>query len=276
MAPRGSEEYKRACARRAAEHRARHPDRVKEIAAKSNRKHRAKKTANQKDDRKKNPEKYAEYRRRHYVKHQAALIEKAKNERENRTPERRLEKAELKRLWDAKNADHNREYRILNKHEIAMKAKRWYNANREHTYAVACAWRETNRDRVNLCASKNRRVNVTKYREVQRRYRVSHPDAGRIAKQVRRARKLNATVGDTKEIAAWEKQWRSRKVNTCHWCKRKCRTKDCHADHVVALSRGGEHSLSNLVVSCAKCNQKKNCKPPEVFNKQLDQPLLFI
>lgn len=272
MASRGSEEYKKACARRAAEYRERNPERVKQIAARSKEKHREHNRLRQKERRATSPELDKAYRRKHYVKHRDSILVKQKENAEKNKSGR----ARAKKRWDELNADHCKEYRRVNKEQIASKTKRWQEANRDHVYAVACAWREKNRERVNLCASKNRRVNPERYRESQRRYHERHPESRRIQKQVRRARKLNATVGDTKAIAKWEKQWRARKANTCHWCKRKCKTGDCHSDHVVPLARGGEHGLDNLVISCAACNHKKNCKPPEVFNKQLEQPLLFI
>jgi hypothetical protein len=33
-----------------------------------------------------------------------------------------------------------------------------------------------------------------------------------------------------------------------------------HADHVVPLSRGGDHSPENVVICCAKCNLHKGAK----------------
>lgn len=36
-----------------------------------------------------------------------------------------------------------------------------------------------------------------------------------------------------------------------------------HLDHVVPLSRGGTHTLDNVVWSCAPCNLSKHAKTPE-------------
>lgn len=40
----------------------------------------------------------------------------------------------------------------------------------------------------------------------------------------------------------------------CHWCKRR---KATQADHLVSVSAGGTHDLSNLVPACKKCNQER-------------------
>lgn len=38
-----------------------------------------------------------------------------------------------------------------------------------------------------------------------------------------------------------------------------------HIDHIIPLSKGGEHQLHNLVLSCPTCNLKKGNKDPEEF-----------
>jgi len=44
----------------------------------------------------------------------------------------------------------------------------------------------------------------------------------------------------------------------CYWCSGK--TKRFEQDHVIPLSRGGLHTASNVVASCATCNRKKSNK----------------
>jgi hypothetical protein len=44
---------------------------------------------------------------------------------------------------------------------------------------------------------------------------------------------------------------------TCHLCGKKCREEEIHLDHLVPLSRGGDHSAANLRVACATCNLSK-------------------
>lgn len=47
----------------------------------------------------------------------------------------------------------------------------------------------------------------------------------------------------------------------CYWCKIKLPFGG-EADHVIPLSRGGKHIISNIVPSCPKCNNKKRAKLP--------------
>ena len=54
--------------------------------------------------------------------------------------------------------------------------------------------------------------------------------------------------------------------NQCFYCKVEIkRGINLHLDHVVPLSRGGEHSITNLVPACAFCNLKKGTKTAEEF-----------
>jgi 5-methylcytosine-specific restriction endonuclease McrA len=60
------------------------------------------------------------------------------------------------------------------------------------------------------------------------------------------------------------KQWKEKQIKICYWCDTEC-SKKYHVDHYIPLSKGGEHEISNLVISCAKCNLTKNAKDPIQF-----------
>lgn len=96
-----------------------------------------------------------------------------------------------------------------------------------------------------------------------------HIIRGHIAK--RRAREINATIGDPKEIVAWEKQWRVLPVNTCEWCRMEFPTEMCVTEHAEPLAKGGAHNLNNLVISCAPCNRRKGTKTLEKWLEILGQ-----
>ena len=54
-------------------------------------------------------------------------------------------------------------------------------------------------------------------------------------------------------------------AKVCYWCGLSLKNKKVHIDHYIPLSKGGEHTLTNLVVSCQKCNLNKNAKDPIIF-----------
>ena len=43
----------------------------------------------------------------------------------------------------------------------------------------------------------------------------------------------------------------------CHWCQR---APAVEADHLIEIDRGGSNDVSNLVGSCAKCNNVRGHK----------------
>ena len=78
------------------------------------------------------------------------------------------------------------------------------------------------------------------------------------ANQRRRARLKNAPVND--HTAA---QWLAIKVIyrwSCVYCGKK--TAALTQDHIIPLSKGGSHTMENIVPACAHCNSKKGVGKP--------------
>lgn len=60
-----------------------------------------------------------------------------------------------------------------------------------------------------------------------------------------------------------------RDAYTCQYCADKPGQAALTVDHVVPRSRGGEHSWTNLVTACKRCNQRKGNQTPEEAMMQL-------
>lgn len=75
----------------------------------------------------------------------------------------------------------------------------------------------------------------------------------------RRALKAAATI-NLRSIKRWIRSVDSRSKNTCYYCQFEIPKGQHHFDHIIALSKGGPHSVENLCVSCAKCNLTKSDK----------------
>lgn len=58
----------------------------------------------------------------------------------------------------------------------------------------------------------------------------------------------------------------------CYWCHSELNEK-YHLDHYIPLSRGGKHTISNIVISCPSCNLSKQDKMPEEFARQIGRLL---
>jgi 5-methylcytosine-specific restriction endonuclease McrA len=73
----------------------------------------------------------------------------------------------------------------------------------------------------------------------------------------RRAARVSATI-NPQSITIFIEGVKSKQFATCYYCKRRISTKRIHIDHILALSKGGSHSVENLCVSCPECNWSKN------------------
>lgn len=91
----------------------------------------------------------------------------------------------------------------------------------------------------------------------KQRLRQARHDAHADRYARRRARKLNATVETFTRAEIIE-----RDHATCYLCGKHCDPDDIHLDHVIPLSRGGEHSRANVKVACSTCNVRKGALLP--------------
>ena len=74
----------------------------------------------------------------------------------------------------------------------------------------------------------------------------------------RRARKLNN--GSFKVSNRDLRRAFARANNSCSYCEKPLAWEEIEWDHVVPISRGGAHSIGNLVPSCNRCNRNKAWK----------------
>lgn len=111
-----------------------------------------------------------------------------------------------------------------------------------------------------LATSKIRSVTHREYcREAVRKYAKKNPHVYKIKYLKYKALKRGATV-DPAGIAVFIKSVKSKKTVICYYCKKRIPSFGCHIDHIVALSKGGNHASSNLCVSCPTCNDRKGAK----------------
>lgn len=61
----------------------------------------------------------------------------------------------------------------------------------------------------------------------------------------------------------------ARDRNRCQYCGKNFPTRELTIDHVVPRVQGGEHSWTNLVCACVKCNARKGGRTPTQANMKL-------
>lgn len=127
--------------------------------------------------------------------------------------------------------EYKRKYTALNRDKISEKQKKYREENKESIAKSKKEWTKKNIQR--------RRISSLNY---------AHRRRNKILKG-------DATVEQVKHLIDT--------TTHCYWCKKKLT--DYHIDHYVPLSKGGKHTISNLVLACPKCNLIKNAKDPIKF-----------
>ena len=159
-----------------------------------------------------------------------------------------LANIEKKRAYGKKyyltNIEKKREYALANADKIRER-KRIYNlanADKRKEYRLA------NIDRTKAWRLKN----IDKIKESGREWRRSNLEKDRMYSHNKRARKVaNGTFKIT------SKELKKLYSSPCFYCGL---TESIQADHVIPISRGGQHSIGNLVPACKKCNSSKRAK----------------
>lgn len=167
-----------------------------------------------------------------------------------RTPEQLEKKRERNRRY-------MRKWRLANPEKSCERERKWSANNLERKKATSNAWYAANCDKVRERTRARRLANPEKFSDYNRVYRATHLAQHRERNRPSAHRRRALISKDVIEpITA--KQLAAILSDPCIYCGDPSE----HIDHVIPLSRGGDHSLDNLVASCAKCNLSKGAKLP--------------
>jgi 5-methylcytosine-specific restriction endonuclease McrA len=126
----------------------------------------------------------------------------------------------------------------------------WYAAHRDYFPAYRAAHPEkVAREREATREWKAR--NADHVREYQRAYRQAHRVRFRMYQQRRDALKVSQSVGTVTDadVVRLVRRFDHR----CAYCGAQWE----QLDHVIPISRGGAHSIGNLLPACGRCNRSK-------------------
>jgi 5-methylcytosine-specific restriction endonuclease McrA len=143
-----------------------------------------------------------------------------------------------------------RAYYLAHVDDIKRRAKEWKEQNPKRVLELRKADYAANKDKI-----------------VQRvaEWNAANPDGPRTRGRNYRARLYAAEGNHTRqEIAAlYEKQ-----RGVCVYCAKPLGA-EYHADHIVALSKGGSNWISNIQLTCGPCNNHKRATDPAEFARRL-------
>ncbi len=118
-----------------------------------------------------------------------------------------------------------------------LRKKIYHQKNAEKVRAKVQLWKKQNPEKV----AKNNKI-----------FRKRHPE--RIANNAARRRKKIAQNGIFQIL---NKELKAIYASKCFYCGA---TESIEMDHVIPISRGGRHSIGNLVPACKTCNLSKRDK----------------
>jgi 5-methylcytosine-specific restriction endonuclease McrA len=141
----------------------------------------------------------------------------------------------------------------------------WVEQNREHLRAYEKARSQRDKEK-RLAQVRARRAKWSPEHRAKEAakvalWREANPEAvrenGRRGQHVRRARKLRRFVEDVESAVVLE-----RSAGLCGICGLPVNPTRFHIDHIIPLSRGGEHSYANTQAAHPRCNRAKGAKLP--------------
>ncbi len=134
-----------------------------------------------------------------------------------------------KNNYDSNNRDKIKEYGIKNKDRLVEYAKQYHQKHKEVINSKKKEWRK----------------------------KASSKAYAHNSRTARRGRLKDGDVTNEQLTSLLNRS------TNCYWCE--CALTEIHIDHYVPLSKGGKHTISNLVVSCPSCNLRKGSKSPLKF-----------
>jgi 5-methylcytosine-specific restriction endonuclease McrA len=147
------------------------------------------------------------------------------------------------------------------KGEVAKKRKEYVSNHREEYNAYKRGYYKTHTEQVKQCVKKSSKVNSERKKEYQKKYmrdyqQTEHGKAVfRTLVNKRRALRKAATI----EEIPYEYVEKLRNGTVCPYCSKPI--VKVELDHIIPLSKGGKHSVDNLISCCFTCNRQKRNMP---------------
>lgn len=231
-----------------------------------------------------------EYRRiwNRTERHKLKAVEAERSRKYRSTPRgRELSKAAKRRhYWKYRDRFRVRlqQHYQNNKEKIISRASEWYKNNKDKKREYDSIRRFTHREyyrRIGRESAKRNRAKIREYvrsrpekaKEYRERWFAKHPGLQNYYGQKRRIRIANLKSDPTAK--AFYLFVRSKDKIPCYYCGRVISGKKAHIDHVIAVTKNGNHASDNLCASCRDCNLRKSSKLPSELHF-INQPLLNL
>lgn len=151
----------------------------------------------------------------------------------------------------------DRIYRLGNKERESQRTREWYIQNKEWASKRGKAWKERNKERILRLNKEYYNINRDVIREKLKLYRQTERGKQLCRLKVNKRRAMKKKLENSLTVEQW-KGIQNAFDYCCAYCG--CNDQKLVQEHFIALSKGGEFSLNNILPSCAKCNISKSTK----------------
>ncbi len=205
-----------------------------------------------------NPE---EYRKRQHAAY-ASNPEKYRNmsrDARAKDPEKHRQRQSRMRARDREKYNQKaREARARDPERARRKKREWYANNAAQEQLRLRERREQNREKYRQWDREGYQRNKAKIYDRHRKARLENPEKYRLMGAQRSARLRGAPRNDLTAT-----QWRLIKQHyhlRCYYCGKQ--PKKLTMDHIIPITKGGNHTMSNIVPACQSCNSRKGNRKP--------------
>jgi len=150
-------------------------------------------------------------------------------------------------------ASYDRAYRLANPESVRERQRRWEIKHAEKEKARKHAFYLENKqlwaERTKIWALNNPEKENAK----KRRWRANNPEK---ALQERHKYRKRLKENGIYEISQKDLK-RLINADVCYYCEKRCKLT---LEHIIPVSRGGRHSIGNLVMVCPYCNSSKQAR----------------
>jgi|AntAceMinimDraft_18_1070375.scaffolds.fasta_scaffold105335_2 5-methylcytosine-specific restriction endonuclease McrA len=141
------------------------------------------------------------------------------------------------------------------KEEIRIQHATYRKEHKEEIHVYRASYRKTHKSEI--------AAYLKDHEEERRAYRKDHSSEYAAHSAARHALIAGATIGNLVEIKEIYRKAHDDEKVRCYLCEKLIPKRHRHVDHIIPLSKGGQHRPSNLAIACDKCNLMKSAKMPE-------------
>lgn len=204
---------------------------------------------------------------RRYYSENKGKINSIRREKYRKNPEPYKERANI---YSHSNPDKVKEYKIANRDKRNRQTKEWHERNKEHDKKYRKEYYKNNISKIRKYSkeyyAKNREIEIEK----SRKWREENPEKVKLQQKLyarnnphkihakgakRRASLRNVKVENVNRVKVY-----GRDKGICGICGFKVKFSEMTLDHIIPLSKGGNHSYENIQLAHLSCNSSKGTK----------------